>query len=179
MISLKKTTTVLGIILILFCIVTVIFISDIVDLDSRARSWSESNFDGAKNYIDTAYSEIKGISIQLLSLLAGILIFSITFSEKVVKYESASKLARWALISGWTCFIVAIIFDGFGLAFNALALANGLFDSNSNSTYGSLTNVGYILPAVRALFLIIISGFFFVIGLIFVVSAGVISYRKA
>ena len=143
-----------------------------------ANYWHLEKFDASNKFILHGYQEIKSISIQLLTLVTAILVVSITFSEKVVKYDEAHKYAKLSLIIGWSALMIAIIFDGIGLALNAFALPHAIFDVNNNEIRKELYSAEFLKHAVRALVSIIISGIFFILGLGFMMTAGVISYKN-
>ena len=46
---------------------------------------------------------------QFIALLSGILLFSVNFSDKQVKAESAPVYYKHILVSSWSCFIFSII----------------------------------------------------------------------
>jgi hypothetical protein len=61
------------------------------------------------------YGETKDLIIAFLTLLSGILVFSLTFAEKIVVINQSSAIARSLLITAWSCFILSIILCGLAL----------------------------------------------------------------
>lgn len=169
-----KTITVMLILLMVFLVFRKIFLFidnylGVPDSDSL-----DPAFKDAEKFIKYGYPEIKSLAIQFLTLLTAILIFSLTFSEKIVNYNQASSAVRAILIGGWTLFILAIVSDGIGLAYNAIALPTALVDSNNLELNHKKSNAFYE-PAFISLKSILMSGVFFIGGLICIVSSGVAS----
>jgi hypothetical protein len=48
----------------------------------------------AKTFLDFVYPEVKDLCKHFLTLVTGILVFSVTFSEKIVIFQTAGKWAR-------------------------------------------------------------------------------------
>lgn len=67
------------------------------------------------------YAETKDMIKHFLTLIAGILVFSLTFSEKVVNFNQASLFPKRLLFVSWGLLILAIAFCGVGMCFNSLA----------------------------------------------------------
>ena len=134
----------------------------------------DPDFNDADKFIKYGYPEIKALSVQFLTLLTSVLIFSLTFSEKIVNYNQATNSIRAILIAGWTLIILAIISDGIGLAYNAMALPTALADLNRFEK-NHLNRCEFYEPAISALKYILMSGAFFIGGLVCIASAGVTS----
>ncbi len=172
--SFVKSVLIILILVILFILFKKIFLYidnyfGVPDSDSL-----DPDFNDADKFIKYGYPEIKSLGIQFLTLLTAILIFSLTFSEKIVNYNQSTNSVRAILIGGWTFLILAIISDGIGLAFNAMALPTALSDLNEFEKHQSRSSEFYE-PAFISLKSILISGVFFISGLICIVSAGVAS----
>ncbi|MGN6440193.1 MAG: hypothetical protein ACTHMM_26940 [Agriterribacter sp.] len=140
-------------------------------------SSGDSEFNDAEKFIKHGYPEIKSLGIQFLTLVTAILVFSLTFSEKIVNYSHANAPIRAILIISWTLLILAIIADGIGLAFNAFALPTALTDQYDNET-GKSASISFYEPAFTALKAILMSGALFIGGLISLVIAGVASLNR-
>lgn len=137
----------------------------------------DPDFNDAAKFIQHGYPEIKSLSFQFLTLLTAILIFSLTFSEKIVNYTQSTTTIRAILITGWTFLIAAIISDGIGLAYNAVALPYALSDLHEYNVKHTLSAEFYE-PALNSVKLILLSGTFFIAGLICIVAAGIASLIK-
>lgn len=158
----------------IFALFSMIFIYIDKYLTVPDSEFIDPSFKDAEKFIKYGYPEIKTLSIQFLTLLTAILIFSLTFSEKIVNYNQSKKSIRIILVAGWTLLIMAIISDGIGLAFNAFALPTALADLNYYEKNLS-ASVDFYEPAFFSLKSILISGVFFIGGLICIVSSGVAS----
>ncbi|NNV57299.1 hypothetical protein [Limnovirga soli] len=159
------------------------------------------NLNDPDKFVKYGYPEIKSLSIQFLTLVTAILVFSITFSEKIINYNQTKNSIRLTLTLGWAFLIFAIVTNGIGLAYNAFALSISLVDlninqtdslkiagsfnpiiSSSNSVNSSIANSEHKIvsaefyePAFQSLKAILMSGVFFVSGLICILIAGVVS----
>ena len=119
--------------------------------------------DEAKNFMAFDYAELKDLCKQFLTLVSGILVFSVTFAEKIVGYRSN---ARWPVIASWIAFIVAIVLCGLGLGL--IALAGGQAVSGAPSQF-------YRHMESQAVRLTLGAGLSFVVGLTCLMIAGVLT----
>jgi hypothetical protein len=119
--------------------------------------------DEAKNFMTYDYAELKDLCKQFLTLVSGILVFSITFAEKIVGYRA---VARWPLLASWIAFLIAIVLCGLGLGL--MALAGGQAVSGApGEIYRHMES-----QAVRLSFG---AGLSFVLGLTSLIVAGVLT----
>jgi hypothetical protein len=116
--------------------------------------------DEAKNFMTYDYAELKDLCKQFLTLVSGILVFSITFTDKIVEFNG---LPRWPLLISWIAFIGAIVLCGLGLGL--IALAGGQAVSGGQS---------YRIMEYRAVWLTFGAGLSFLIGLAALIVAGVL-----
>ena len=117
----------------------------------------------AQHFMTYHYEELKDLSKQFLTLVSGVLVFSITFAEKIGGYKAA---ARWPLLSSWVAFILAIVLSGLGLAESAKAAAQAV---RGAPTYLYLAMQG------RAVHLATIAGVGFIFGLASLIGAGILT----
>jgi hypothetical protein len=68
-------------------------------------------------FLKYTYPEWKGMAVQFLTLASATLVLSVTFSEKVIGFQSASIAAKRAMFSCWTALILAIILAGISICF--------------------------------------------------------------
>ena len=108
------------------------------------------------------YPETKEMCKQFLTLLTTVLVITLTFSEKIVKFEDASKVSKWLIISSWTSFLLAIISCGLGLLFITMAAGKAAYQGIKN--YSQITSA-YIM--------IIVAGGLFILGLILIISTSI------
>src|SRR5437762_6650891 len=93
------------------------------------------------------YTETKDFCKQFLTLVVAVLVFSLTFSEKVVGFPNASLPAKLCLAFVWAVMLISIVSCGIGLTY--LALAGG------DAVYGGSR---YYALAAKAYKLIIVAG---------------------
>ena len=72
-------------------------------------------------FLEFVYPETKDLCKLFLTLVSGILVFSVTFSEKIVSFQTAGKWARSLLLTAWVMFVIAIIRGGSSLTLLFLA----------------------------------------------------------
>ena len=110
------------------------------------------------------YTETKDFCKQFLTLVVAVLVFSLTFSEKVVGFPSASLAAKLCLVFAWTSMLISIVSCGIGLTFMALA--------GGDAVYGGAY---YHIWAEKSYRLIIVAGCSFVTGLLLLIVAAICS----
>ena len=98
------------------------------------------------------YSEMKDLAKSFLTLLVGVFVASITFSEKIVD----------AMISCWVSLLLAIVACGTGLVYLVIAYGMSVYAPESN----------YRFHEGRAVELFIASGISFGVGLCTMLLAG-------
>jgi hypothetical protein len=104
-------------------------------------------------------------SEKLFLKVYSILVFSITFSEKIINYQTASTKARLLLLLSWVLFALAIITCGLALCY--LALAGGQAVYGQGNYYPAFAYTSYQL--------IITAGFCFILGLITLIGTGALA----
>jgi hypothetical protein len=117
------------------------------------------------------YSVTKDLIQAFLTLLSGILVFSLTFGEKIVTANRSSSRARALLITAWSCFILSIM--ACGVALPLISMALGVF------IYGGipLVNFSGVFLATASWALVIGAGVIFVLGQCLLTIAAAISLR--
>jgi hypothetical protein len=66
------------------------------------------------------YVEAKDLCKQFLTVNIGVVVFSLTFAEKVVGFNAGSRLSKLLLVSSWCCLLASIIICGTSLAYMSL-----------------------------------------------------------
>jgi hypothetical protein len=79
-------------------------------------------------FVEFHFKEIKDVSKSFLTLISATLVLSVMFAEKIVSFDTASFVQRWAMIFCWTLLIASLVCCGLGLykLFEAGELAVGL-----------------------------------------------------
>lgn len=121
---------------------------------------------GPELFLKYDYPETKDMCKQFLTLVSSILVLSVTFSDKVIKFDkqlSTSLSSSICLVSSWGMFFFAIIFCGLGLTVLTLAGGDAVYAKRYYAKY-----------ARRSYLLIVIACILFVIGLLLLmVSTGI------
>ena len=123
--------------------------------------------DMADFFMKYDYTETKDLCKQFLTLVSGILVFSITFSEKIINFQQASTKTKLLLLLSWLLFVLAITCCGIALCY--LALAAG------EAVYGGTVGNNFQATALTAYALIIAAGFSFVLGLLSLIGTAALS----
>lgn len=77
--------------------------------------------DQIKEWFTYEFAEVKGISQQFITVVTGVLVFSVTFSEKIIHYEAAHSSQRLFLKASWCCCVLAIVGGGVSIVLIMLA----------------------------------------------------------
>jgi hypothetical protein len=98
--------------------------------------------ESAELFMKYDYAETKDLCEHFLTVVAGILVFSVAFSEKIVGYPKTSLAAKNCLVATWGLFIVSIVACGIGLTL--IALAGGDVVYNNVIGYPPRANTAYL-----------------------------------
>ena len=74
-----------------------------------------------ETFLQYIYPQTKDLCLHFLTLVSGILVFSVTFSEKIVGFHTAGVWARRLLLAAWVLFVTSIIAGGASLTMLFLA----------------------------------------------------------
>jgi hypothetical protein len=121
--------------------------------------------ESAQLFLKYDYAETKDLCEHFLTVVAGILVFSVAFSEKIVGYPKTSLAAKNCLVATWGLFIISIIACGIGLALIALAAGDVVYNNA----------IGYPARANTAYLWVIAAGICFVVGLGMLIVSAIIS----
>jgi len=102
------------------------------------------------------YSEAKDLCKQFLTLNVGVIVFSLTFADKVIEFSKTSEITRVVLLSSWSCLLGSLV--GCGIALAYISLAAGQVVYGERKDFQSIS--------VRTIVGVVISGALFVLGLI-------------
>ena len=102
------------------------------------------------------YSEAKDLCKQFLTLNVGVIVFSLTFADKVIEFSKTSEITRVVLLSSWSCLLGSLV--GCGIALAYISLAAGQVVYGERKDFQSIS--------VRTIVGVGISGALFVLGLI-------------
>ena len=102
------------------------------------------------------YSEAKDLCKQFLTLNVGVIVFSLSFADKVIEFSKTSEITRVVLLSSWSCLLGSLV--GCGIALAYISLAAGQVVYGERKDFQSIS--------VRTIVGVVISGALFVLGLI-------------
>lgn len=77
----------------------------------------------ARLFLQYDYVEMKSLCTQFLTVVVSVLVFSLTFSEKIADFHKATKAVKWLLLAAWFLFFTAIVLGG--LAIYHIAFSGG------------------------------------------------------
>ena len=101
----------------------------------------------AKIFLAFQYPEVKDLCKQFLTLISGILVFSIAFSEKIIDFQRARLFQRLSLLVSWALLMISFVACGSGLYFIFIAAesANGSIIYNYGHDFKYFTRISYTL----------------------------------
>ncbi len=114
------------------------------------------------------YDVTKDLGKSFLTLLAGLLVASITFSEKIINLHSATRTARTLMICCWLFLLVAIITCGVGLALMTVAAGWASYQPFRD----------FRVFETSAVYLFISAGLSFGGGMVSLLVAGIVSLNE-
>ncbi len=126
--------------------------------------------DAALRFMEYDYTEIKDLATQFLTLITAILVFSLTFSERIIEYKRVDQGTRNILIAAWSSFFLSIVACGMCLVLNAAAAGEMLYGPRPDSAF----EISYYSAV-----LLIVAGCIFVLGLGFLIVAGIKGQSQA
>ena len=115
-------------------------------------------------FLGFVYGEVKDLSKQFLTLLSGVLVFSVTFSEKIVGFPTVSLLAKNLLFVSWLLFIGALVATGAAIWLNYVC-ASMVLRGREDSAASLVPKIYYVLD---------LGGVGFVVGLILLAVAALV-----
>jgi hypothetical protein len=118
------------------------------------------NVDPVANFIKYDFTITEDLCKQFITVVTGVLVFSLTFSEKIISFSTAKKSFRILLGISWASMLFAIIACGLGLTY--ICIAGG------QAVYGG---EGYPIAAWTSYKWITAAGISFIVGLISLIIA--------
>lgn len=119
----------------------------------------------AELFVKLDYAESKDLAKTFFTLIAAVLVASITFSEKIVDIHNARRLPLFAMFACWFALLLSICLVGAGVV--SMTLAAGV------ATY--LPQLQYTMLEAHAVLLFVSSTVFFGGGLTCLIVAGIVS----
>lgn len=122
--------------------------------------------DYAELFLKYNYAESKDLCKEFLTLVSGVLVFSVTFAEKIVRFNDPRARGRWTLFGAWISLVAALISGGIGLVELGFA-ANAAVHAPDPALIQFLGH--------KADLWMYAGGVLFVLGLLLIVAAGALS----
>jgi hypothetical protein len=116
--------------------------------------------DPVANFIKYDFTITEDLCKQFITVVTGVLVFSLTFSEKIISFSTAKKSFRILLGISWASMLFAIIACGLGLTYICIAGGQAVYSGE-----------GYPVAAWTSYKWIIAAGISFIVGLISLIVA--------
>jgi hypothetical protein len=125
--------------------------------------------DFTKQFLTYDYGETKDLAEHFLTLIVAVLVFSLTFSEKIIQFPKANRYVRVATLTSWSLFLLAIVASGIALVLISQAAAAQLYGAApfSGKGAGALES--------RSINALLVGGVSFVVGLALLIVAALLS----
>lgn len=122
-------------------------------------------------YIQFKYPEIKDLLKHFLTLISATLVFSVTFSEKVIDFNKSARNQKLTVFLAWILFAVALAGCGAGIYLNYLTAEAAIAAKTSGniSTFRTLEALSYLAQDL--------AGLLYIIGLFVLVTSAVVRVR--
>jgi hypothetical protein len=120
----------------------------------------------ATDFLKYAFAETKDLSKHSLTVVTAVLVFSLTFSEKIASFSAARPVVCWSFVAAWCCMFLAIVSGGIAICY--VALSGGAASSNGDPD-------SYWHPMRVAMGWLLTGGGLFVASLIALILAAVVS----
>lgn len=111
------------------------------------------------------YAEMKDLLKTFITVVSATIVFSLTFSDKIIKYDHSSVIIRRIVVSSWLCMIISLISAGASIVLIASAAGKMLYGSIPYIDYGSWILTSWSVASA------LIAGVIFVISLLLLIVA--------
>jgi hypothetical protein len=123
----------------------------------------------AANFLKYAFAETKDLALHFLTVVTAVLVFSLTFAEKIVNFNSAGRSARLFISVSWCSLLLSIVSCGIAICY--VALSGGAASANGDPRQ-------YLPPMHNAILCLSIAGVLFVLALVTLIIAALTSALK-
>lgn len=113
----KKPLGIISIIIILFLGAALVFYFFIFYFPNKFASRGDDLPPTTMEFTKSMYPQLLDMGKFFLTILTGVFVASITFSEKIVSYSTATLWSKSLLILCWILLLLSIVSDGVGLVF--------------------------------------------------------------
>ena len=139
---------------------------------AEQRKYHVSDSERAQAFLEFFYPEIKDLATKFLTLIAAVLTVSVTFSEKIVDFGTASWSLRAIMMFAWGACLAAVTLGG--LAVYEIYIAGAL--AKHTTLYGE--NRPFWKVAMFTNACLLIGGVLFVLALGAMVLVGMLRIWK-
>lgn len=99
----------------------------------------------ATDFLKYAFAETKNLAKHFLTVVTAVLVFSLTFSEKLASFHTASPVVRWSIVAAWTCMFLAIVSGGIAICYVALSGGQSMMRT-SHTTAAKPRQCEHLIP---------------------------------
>jgi FtsH-binding integral membrane protein len=92
-------------------------------------------------FVKFQYVEVRDLLKHFLTLISASLVFSFTFSEKIIDYQNAPRSQKFMLYASWTMLVLSLGFCGYALDTNYKAAEIALKNISHLSTESYLSKM--------------------------------------
>ncbi|MES2938808.1 MAG: hypothetical protein V4864_14065 [Pseudomonadota bacterium] len=121
----------------------------------------------AETFLKFVYPETRDLCKHFLTLVSGILVFSITFSEKIVEFHKADVWPRRLLLFAWSMLVSAFLAGGLSLTMLFVSASRA---AGNHPGWGRLMELGGLT--------LFAAGGAFVLALLTLVACGVLAVLR-
>ncbi|MEM6719340.1 MAG: hypothetical protein AAF611_08510 [Bacteroidota bacterium] len=136
----------------------------------------------ARIFMEYNFPVTQELCVKFLTITVSVLVFSVTFSEKIIKFNNATKLEKRIIKTAWISLIFAIILCGIGLVIHTIAGGQavwGNFCFEVDKYVQNNDSISYINNFASAAYILItLAGVSFIFGLIMIVVSAIKSKVK-
>ena len=162
----KKKVLLLSIIFLCFILAALLAYFFMYYLPDSSNLHGDPDFFSNPEFTDKIYQSTLDLGKFFLTLISAIFVASITFSEKIVNFNSSSWWSKSLLVACWILLLLSIASDGVGLVF-------------LTQWYGfKLINSPFPDMGFDAFICFGLAGVFFGLALTSMLTAGIISFIK-
>jgi hypothetical protein len=162
----KKTIVSIVLIILAYIIVGAIVYLCIVSFNRNIYDPIEVAHPFNQKFVTSEYDQLKDLAKSFLTLLIAVFVASITFSEKIVNYNSSTGLPKVLLVACWILLLFSVVLTGTGLTYITAGYHQAL----------NFPHVKIMDLCTRGLACFGFSGLFFGIALANMLVAGILTF---
>ena len=116
-------------------------------LEEADKRYGRKEPSPARVFLEFKYPEIKELLKHFLTLISASLVFSVTFSEKIIDFSDAGIVQQAVVIASWFFLVLALGACGIGIYTLYLAAERAIHDVvyDQHNKWGGLARYSYYL----------------------------------